>query len=310
MWIRFLDEVSWNRFMEKYVDEIYLGDLKRYENWKREMGILKTFWCGLEERLKLIGVVEDNKIIGVARILKIYDKWRRYSVNVRGDIQDIYLSKIRLNVLKYLLEKSIEIFRSYGLNIYTISEWKKPYWRLLRRLGYSPYARSIIIGWNTSTNISLKENRDVEIKYASKNDLRDLRSIQRNSWRYFIPPDFDREDVLIAYLDNVPVGSAYLNKYTGCIDFGVHVNRKYWRKRIGTALIKYALKHYREKGFERMYVVRVLRLMKINLYDYIALNFYINCGGKILREYLGFRIKKLDRVKNIPSINQILSYCN
>ena len=96
-----------------------------------------------------------------------------------------------------------------------------------------------------------------------------------------------------------------MNKYTGNIDFGVHVRRRFQRRRIGTAILRSARSLFRRLGFRRMSVVRVLRaLSKVNESDRIALSFYINCGGRVLREYRGFRRKIRPRKLEIPELSE------
>jgi len=96
-----------------------------------------------------------------------------------------------------------------------------------------------------------------------------------------------------------------LNKYTGNIDFGVHVRREFQRRRTGAAILHSARSLFRKLGFKRMSVVRILRaLSKVNESDRIALSFYINCGGRVLREYRGFRRKIRPRKLEIPELSK------
>jgi len=56
-----------------------------------------------------------------------------------------------------------------------------------------------------------------------------------------------------------------------------------------------------------MYVVRVLRtLTKVNEADKIALRFYTACGGRILREYRGFKRKVRKRDLRLPPLSRFL----
>ena len=135
-----------------------------------------------------------------------------------------------------------------------------------------------------------------------------LRRIQLESWGFFIRPSFKHHIILIAYLGDEAVGSAYLNKYTGNRDFGVHVRREFQRRRIGAAILHSARSLFRRLGFSRMSVVRVLRaLSKVNESDRIALSFYINCGGRCLREYRGFRRKIRPRKLKIPKLSEYIA---
>lgn len=145
----------------------------------------------------------------------------------------------------------------------------------------------------------------MEIRFASPKMKKALRRIQGNSWGFFIPPDFERQDVLIAFLEGWPVGSAYLNHSTHHIDFGVHVVQGFQRKRMGTAILREALRLCQERGAKRMFVTRVLRaITKVNESDRVALGFYLGCGGEVLREYRGFRRKKRPRLLEIPPLSE------
>lgn len=147
----------------------------------------------------------------------------------------------------------------------------------------------------------------MEVRFASPEMKGALRRIQERNWGFFIPPDFERQDVLLAFLDGQPVGSAYLNRLTHHIDFGVHVAREFQRKRVGTAILREALRLCRERGARLMFVTRVLRaITKINESDRVALRFYLDCGGSILREYRGFRRKKRPRPLEIPPLPSAL----
>jgi len=85
-------------------------------------------------------------------------------------------------------------------------------------------------------------------RFASPEMKSILRRIQQSSWGFFIPPDLDREDVLVAFLREQPVGSAYLNRLTHHLDFGVHVTREFQRRRVGTVLLREALRLCRMRG--------------------------------------------------------------
>jgi len=111
--------------------------------------------------------------------------------------------------------------------------------------------------------------------------------------------------VLIALLDGKPVGCAYVNKATGNIDFGVHVAREHQRKRIGTALLEKARRIVESLGLRWMTVVRVLALTKLRESDMVALCFYTACGGRLLREYRGFRRKLRRRKLTIPPLPEL-----
>ena len=266
---------------------------------------------GVEE-LGYLGLKRSGGLIGVLRLLRVkiafhgHGAWR--GLRERGEIQDIFLSRWEKNYLQNLLSRAEKTFSRYGLKDFGISEWKPESWKSLEECGFSPYARSVLITWDLEEEIPKQGNPDVEIKPASRSDLSKLRKIQLRSWGFFIPPSFKHHLILIAYLRGEPIGSAYLNPHTGNIDFGVHVVKEFQRMRVGAAILRSARKVFLDLGFRRMFVVRVLRaLTKVNESDRIALSFYMGCGGKLLREYRGFRRKAKPRKLDIPPIKEFLS---
>ena len=298
-------------FVKGFRDPL-LSDLRGYLRWMRRMSILKTFWCSDWNSLGYLGLMDSGKLVGVLRALKMkvifhsHGAW--IGLRERGEIQDIFFSKWGVEYLREILPKAEKIFLKRGLRDFGISEWKPDAWRILEEYGFSPYARSVLITWNLRKEIPKSGNRKVKIRIASRKDLKKLRRIQLGSWGFFIPPSFKHHIILIAYLGDEAVGSAYLNKYTGNIDFGVHVMREFQRKRIGTAILHSARNLFKSLGFKKMYVVRVLRtLSKVNESDRIALSFYTNCGGSVLREYRGFRRKIRPRKLRVPELSEYIS---
>jgi GNAT superfamily N-acetyltransferase len=80
----------------------------------------------------------------------------------------------------------------------------------------------------------------------------------------------------LAWLDEEPAGMAYLNKHNFNIDYGIHVKRDFWRKRIGTKILKEALRTSGELGAKHISVVCVcvLRSLRNSSRDRRALSFY------------------------------------
>jgi len=311
MKLHIVSEEDYEDFVKGMNDSLF-ESLEKYEEWKRALSILRAFWARRERRVALLGVEEEGEIIGVARLLVVpfYErrKWGK-SGELRGELQDIYVSPAHAEqVVRQLVEGAEEILSARGVSTLAVSTWFSHVWSGLDRVGMSPYARSVLFYWDTASEISLEGNPDVEIRLAGREDLSALRNIQRQSWGFFIPPNFSKQDVLLAFYRGEAVGSAYLNKYSGNIDFGVHVAKPYQRMRIGTAILRAALNYYREKGFKRMFVVRVLRsLSKVNIHDSVALKFYRACGGRIAREYRGYRWKKVKRRLKLVDLDEYFS---
>ena len=80
--------------------------------------------------------------------------------------------------------------------------------------------------------------------------------------------------VLIALLNDSPVGIAYLNNRNFNIDYGIHVVKSYWRRRIGTALLVKLLELAKFMGASYISVVRVFRSVKGASADMRAVKFY------------------------------------
>jgi GNAT superfamily N-acetyltransferase len=134
-------------------------------------------------------------------------------------------------------------------------------------------AKSTLYFWDVYTK-TLEPNYRVRTTVASEWDVDDVREIHRNSWGYFIPPRENDHLVILAWLDEEPAGMAYLNKHNFNIDYGIHVKRDFWRKRIGTKILKEALRTSGELGAKHISVVCVLRLLGNSFSDRRALSFY------------------------------------
>lgn len=90
--------------------------------------------------------------------------------------------------------------------------------------------------------------------------IEELRNIQKRSWGFLIP-SFHRHFVLMALLDYIPVGSAYLNPRNGNLNFGIHVIQIHWR-RVGSRILREALILTKEMKLGRISLVRVLERSK------------------------------------------------
>ncbi len=133
-----------------------------------------------------------------------------------------------------------------------------------------------------------------------------LRRIQRSSWGFFIPPESSVQEVLVAWLEGEPVGSVYVNRTTGNLDFGVHVVKEHWRRRIGTALVEAARRLCLAQGKFRMSVARVLRALgSFNSHDRRALCFYRATGAQLKWEVRSFRYKKRATSLSLPPLSSL-----
>ncbi len=280
--------------------------LADYEAWHREMALLRIFWASGGERLRLVGVHENGHLVAAARLLRVpfYERkaWGSKD-DARGEIQDLALLRPDPQVLAHLIRGAEKVFQESDLSTFGVSAWNPQHWPLLEEIGLKPYGRSIVLGWDVTRRLPKAGNPAVRVRTASPHQRALLRRIQRASWGFFIPPDFHRHEVLIAWLDEQPVGSAYLNRNTGNLDFGVHVVRAHWRQRIGTALLEAARQRCLSWGMPHMTVVRVLRaLTRINPHDRRAWCFYKACGGRLLRDVRGFRRKTRPRALVVATL--------
>jgi len=125
-------------------------------------------------------------------------------------------------------------------------------------------------------NAFLEPNQEIIIEVYEPGKVVDnvVEAVQRSSWGFFRQPP--REDyVLIAKLPGgEPVGSAYYNPTSSNIDYGVHVSRPYWRRRIGTRLLVEVAKLAKSLGNEWVSVVRVIRGTRPAQGDRRAIDFY------------------------------------
>ncbi len=306
--IHFVPQVAPTDFERLYrlQGDPFFTTLADYEAWHRGMSLLRIFWASGGERLRLVGVKEGGRLVAAARLLRVpfYERkaWGSKE-EARGEIQDLALLRPDQRVLALMMRGAEEAFQEFGLAAFGVSAWNPKHWPVLEEIGLKPYKRSIVLGWEVARRLPKEGNPAVVVRTASRDQRALLRRIQQSSWGFFIPPDFDHHKVLVAWLDDEPVGSAYLNRNTGNLDFGVHVVRERWRQRIGTAILEAARQWCLSWGMPRMTVVRVWRaLTRINPHDRQAWCFYRACGGHLLREVRGFRRKMRPRAVVVPDL--------
>ncbi len=145
-----------------------------------------------------------------------------------------------------------------------------------RELGLGEYDRwSKVYIYDTEAR-ALKPNEEVEVKVhqpGSPEAVKAAEEVQRSSWGFYIPPP-PSDTVLIATQGGEPVGSAYYNPLSSNVDYGIHVKKRYWRKRIGTRLLQETLSHALACGKKWVSVVRVLRSRVPVASDRRAIAFY------------------------------------
>ncbi len=138
-------------------------------------------------------------------------------------------------------------------------------------------AHSILYFWHLNKLHLLEPNHQVEVELYEQwgSTIEEhLRRVQKQSWGFYIPPRAGDHLVLLAKLNGEAVGSTYFNVNNANLDYGVHVVRSHWRKRIGTRILHEAAQQARARGFPYFSVVRVLRRVGGTSSDKRALSFY------------------------------------
>jgi len=221
-------------------------DFEDFAEWYAELGKLKIFWAKPVKSISLLS--EEKKIIGVRWI-------------VRGKIRDAILFSEMRGI-------NLEDYRD-STKILIVPETSPVDLSLVN-------ARSVLYFWDVNARI-LEPNEDVEIRTYSEwgeGELEKFKGIHKRSWGFFVQPRQQDHLVLLAFLESSPVGMAYLNVNNFNIDYGIHVIRPYWRRRIGTALLAEAMRLAKSMGAHRISVVRVFRSVKGTASDIRAVEFY------------------------------------
>jgi GNAT superfamily N-acetyltransferase len=228
---------------------------EEFVKWYTELGKLKIFWAKPIENIGLLSEGDNLHLVGV--------KWI-----VKGGINEAILA-ITERVDE--VPKAIDSLKSYGSST-----------KILMAPEETPInlslinARSVLYFWNINAR-TLEPNKDVKMKTFtewSENDIETFRRIQKQSWGFFIPPRRGDHLVLTALLNDSPVGMAYLNIHNFNIDYGIHVIKPHWRRRIGTALLTKTLELAKSMGASKISVVRIFRSIKGTYSDMRATKFY------------------------------------
>jgi GNAT superfamily N-acetyltransferase len=228
---------------------------EKFVKWYTELGKLKIFWAKPVEKINLLSKEDSIYLVGI--------KWI-----VRGKIKETILA-----ITKMVDEapKAIDSLKSYGslTKILMVPEETPINLSLIN-------AKSVLYFWDINAR-TLEPNKDVRIKTLSKwgeNDVGTFGRIHRQSWGFFMPPRIGDHVVLIALLNDSPVGMAYLNIHNFNIDYGIHVIKSNGRRRIGTALLVKLLELAKSMGASNISVVRVFRSVKGFSSDLRATKFY------------------------------------
>lgn len=228
---------------------------EEFVKWYTELGKLKIFWAKPVENVSLLSKEDGLHLIGI--------KWI-----VRSRIEEAVLA---IAEMADKVPNAIDSLKAYGSSteILMVPEETPINLRLMD-------ARSALYFWDVNARTQ-EPNKDVAVKTLtewSENDVEAFRRIHRESWGFFIPPRRGDHVVLIALLNDSPVGIAYLNNRNFNIDYGIHVVKSYWRRRMGTALLVKLLELAKFMGASYISVVRVFRSVKGASADMRAAKFY------------------------------------
>ncbi len=228
------------------------SDVETFTEWLGGVGNLRIFWA---KPVSTIDIVSDKP-----PIFKVM--WRR-SRSGRGGVIIICPSN-PYHCLPVI--EDLDFPSDLHKFIFTYSEDFRGFDRWSKVWIYDVGARF------------LEPNGDVYIEVyrydtLNKDIFKLLRSIQRESWGFYVEPP--RGDyVLIGYYGDEPVASAYYNPVSSNVDYGIHVVRRLWRNRIGTSMLRECSSLASIEGWKWFSVVRVLRGVKPKSMDLRAISFY------------------------------------
>ena len=232
-------------------------NLNQFIGWYRELGKLKIFWAKQLNSVKLVSADEEKCLMEIEwairkhteRAIMIVAKDSNKASEMLRKSNDRYLDATKL----VMIPEVDTLNPPYEIN-----------------------ARSILYFWDQASN-TLEPNSEVRITTLftwSDNDVETFKQIHKRSWGFFIPPRKEDHIIVLAHLNDTPVGMAYFNKNNFNIDYGIHVIRNLWRNRIGTRILRETLDLGEKLGAKHISVVRVLRSLKISSSDKRAILFY------------------------------------
>nr|MDO8043812.1 hypothetical protein [Candidatus Baldrarchaeota archaeon] len=223
--------------------------------WYSEIGKLKVFWAKIVRSVDLLGEENGLTLINV--------KWI-----VRKKVKEAILAIVER---RQKILKAMELFSKHGdaTRILVVPENLTVNLNLVN-------ARSILYFWKIDGK-TLEPDKNVRIEVCrewSEDELEIFRSIHKKSWGFFVPPRPEDHVVILGYLNDVQVAMAYLNIHNFNIDYGIHVVKAYWRRRIGTKLLVEILKLAKTMNAHNVSVVRIFRSIRGTSSDIRAAKFY------------------------------------
>ena len=236
-----------------------LNSVEAFTNWLRGLGGLRIFWAKPVERIE---VVSCRPLI-VEVLWRVRRRPKQALIMVTND-----MGGLGKRIKEAFCSTNAPDNTQANYILITASEIPA---ELYDR-------RSIVYIYSTRDSRLLEPNWSINVEIREYHDLtgdllRELRSIQKESWGFYIPP-LENDVVFIARLNNEAVASAYYNPLSSNIDYGVHVVRRLWRRRIGTRILYEVLSYAKQLGRSWVSVVRVLRGRKPTTSDRRAMSFY------------------------------------
>ncbi len=245
------------KFLRRRLINIIFGfmSFKDFTKWYSETGKLKIFWAKVVKSIDLLSKENGSTLINVKWIIK--NKIKETAIAIVERQQEI--SKIIKSFNRHSnITKILIVPENLPVNLNLVN------------------ARSILYFWKINAK-TLEPNKNVKVKIYhewSENELKIFRSIHKKSWGFFVPPRPEDHVVILGYLNNTPVAMAYLNIHNFNIDYGIHVVKAYWRRRIGTKLLVELLKLAKTMNAHNVSVVRIFRSIRGTSSDIRAVKFY------------------------------------
>jgi len=225
-----------------------------FAEWYVELGKLKIFWAKPVKDIHVIDEEGGAVLMDVKWIVRNRTKRAVLATAEKGDVSWVIEKLCRYDATRILI-----LPEDLAVDLDRVD------------------ARGILYWWNVFDANTLEPNANVEVRtYRAWGDeeLEIFRGIQGQSWGFFIAPRLNDHVVVVGFLDGMPVAMAYLNTHNFNIDYGVHVIKSHWRRRIGTRLLAELLKLARTMGSPALSVVRVFRSKRGTSSDIRALRFY------------------------------------
>jgi len=222
--------------------------------WLRGLSVLGIFWA---KRIRGVEVVSRNPPTLTLR-------WQRSRRSTRA-----VLALCR-EALSECLDSLQGLGRGGGTDLLLVTGFE------LARGLYDRWSKVFIYDVDGSF---LEPNREVSVEVYGPMNVSDhivsaVEAVQMSSWGFYKPPPRGDYMLVARLAGGEPVGSAYYNPASSNIDYGIHVSKQYWRRRIGTRLLVEVARLAKSLGHRWVSVVRVIRGAKPTLSDRRAIAFY------------------------------------